>query len=176
MRSISLGPTRKGHKTSGIPYTSHVMCVCVQVFVYECMYVASTITTTTTTLLIRYGAINYAAFDVANHFMEYSGGTEEGPTAGRPQYDKLPDPAKKRLFCAAYLEVGVRCGVCSAVRWVQEYAVQFDICVYLVSSMCVPTCRRGTVASLLTRRSRRSLRRYMEVRRYRTYCTRSRAI
>lgn len=53
---------------------------------------------------LEYGGINYAAFDVANHLMEYCGGADEGNLVqGIPEYDRLPGPDAKRAFCEAYL-------------------------------------------------------------------------
>jgi len=54
---------------------------------------------------LEYGSINYAAFDVANHFMEYCGGTDEAvQVIGVPEYQRLPTSAAKRNFCEAYLK------------------------------------------------------------------------
>jgi thiamine kinase-like enzyme len=40
---------------------------------------------------LEYGSWNYAPFDVANHFMEYCGGTDE-QTLGCPDFSKLVPP------------------------------------------------------------------------------------
>jgi thiamine kinase-like enzyme len=49
---------------------------------------------------LEYGAINYAAFDIANHFMEYAGGTDEGKSdSGIPDYNRLPNNAQQIAFC-----------------------------------------------------------------------------
>ena len=59
--------------------------------------------TTTTIQLIdfEYGGVNYAAFDVANHWNEYAGGTAPGTL---PNYDWLPSPHAEIDFVRAYLE------------------------------------------------------------------------
>ena len=48
----------------------------------------------------EYGGVNYAAFDLANHWNEYAGGTEPGTL---PNYDWLPSPEAEREFVRAYL-------------------------------------------------------------------------
>eukprot|EP00812_Abedinium_dasypus_P015575 NODE_920_length_1310_cov_224.054183.p1 GENE.NODE_920_length_1310_cov_224.054183~~NODE_920_length_1310_cov_224.054183.p1 ORF type:complete len:373 (+),score=82.86 NODE_920_length_1310_cov_224.054183:108-1226(+) len=53
---------------------------------------------------LEYGSINYAAFDIAEHFMEHCGGiSDETKVMGVPEYDRLPGGAEKRAFCEAYL-------------------------------------------------------------------------
>ena len=54
---------------------------------------------------LEYGGINFAAFDVANHLMEYCGGTDEKAVRqlGVPEYDRLPGPEQRQHFCQAYL-------------------------------------------------------------------------
>jgi len=47
----------------------------------------------------EYGGANYRAFDIANHFNEWAGGTEDG----KPDYDRLPTETQKYDFCRAYL-------------------------------------------------------------------------
>lgn len=49
----------------------------------------------------EYGGINYYAYDIANHFNEYAGGTavEDNST---PNYDRCPDVDQKRAFLEAY--------------------------------------------------------------------------
>jgi len=51
---------------------------------------------------LEYVGYNYAAFDVANHFMNYAGGECLG-TQGRPEYERLPSIEIKRLFVRYYL-------------------------------------------------------------------------
>jgi len=50
----------------------------------------------------EYGGINYYAYDIANHFNEYAGGTavEDNST---PNYDRCPDADQKRAFFEAYV-------------------------------------------------------------------------
>ena len=48
----------------------------------------------------EYGGSNYVAFDIANHFNEYAGGTDNGV----PQYDQFPNEEKQRAFMDAYLQ------------------------------------------------------------------------
>lgn len=47
----------------------------------------------------EYGGLNFIAFDIANHFNEYAGGTDNGI----PQYDRFPNEEKQRDFIRAYL-------------------------------------------------------------------------
>jgi thiamine kinase-like enzyme len=47
----------------------------------------------------EYGGLNYIAFDIANHFNEYAGGTDNGI----PQYDRFPNEEKQLDFIRAYL-------------------------------------------------------------------------
>ncbi|VEU38891.1 unnamed protein product [Pseudo-nitzschia multistriata] len=51
----------------------------------------------------EYGGINYYAYDIANHFNEYAGGTAEEDHA-TPNYDRCPSAAEKRVFLEAYAE------------------------------------------------------------------------
>jgi len=48
----------------------------------------------------EYGGINYAAFDIANHFNEYAGGTEDGQT----RYELFPNKEQRRRFLTEYLD------------------------------------------------------------------------
>eukprot|EP00281_Chroomonas_sp_CCMP1168_P018627 CAMPEP_0206221296 /NCGR_PEP_ID=MMETSP0047_2-20121206/5334_1 /ASSEMBLY_ACC=CAM_ASM_000192 /TAXON_ID=195065 /ORGANISM="Chroomonas mesostigmatica_cf, Strain CCMP1168" /LENGTH=362 /DNA_ID=CAMNT_0053644011 /DNA_START=33 /DNA_END=1121 /DNA_ORIENTATION=+ len=48
----------------------------------------------------EYGGINYRGFDIANHFNEYAGGTDNG----YPEYSKFPTEAHMREFCTVYVE------------------------------------------------------------------------
>lgn len=56
----------------------------------------------------EYGGMNYASFDIANHFNEWAGGTgteKHGPGYhGHPDYDRLPNSAQRRHFCRAYMD------------------------------------------------------------------------
>lgn len=47
----------------------------------------------------EYGGSNYRGFDVANHFNEWAGGTEDG----EPDYTAVPTEAQRKAFCRAYL-------------------------------------------------------------------------
>jgi thiamine kinase-like enzyme len=47
----------------------------------------------------EYGGPNYVAFDIANHFNEYAGGTDNGV----PMYELFPTEEKQREFLVAYL-------------------------------------------------------------------------
>lgn len=47
----------------------------------------------------EYGGTNYRGFDIANHFNEWAGGTDDG----EPDYSKFPTAEQQRRFCAAYL-------------------------------------------------------------------------
>ena len=51
----------------------------------------------------EYGGINFAAFDIANHFMEFAGGTDI--PSGIPNYDWLPTKELERAFVESYLGV-----------------------------------------------------------------------
>ena len=48
----------------------------------------------------EYGGYNFRAFDIANHFNEWAGGTEDGIT----DYSRFPNPTQQRTFVRAYLE------------------------------------------------------------------------
>lgn len=47
----------------------------------------------------EYGGSNYRGFDIANHFNEWAGGTEDG----EPDYTAVPTDAQRKAFCSAYL-------------------------------------------------------------------------
>jgi len=48
----------------------------------------------------EYGGMNYRGFDIANHFNEMAGGTDNGT----PDYSLFPSREHMRMFCTAYLE------------------------------------------------------------------------
>jgi ethanolamine kinase len=48
----------------------------------------------------EYGGLNYQAFDIANHFNEFAGGTDTSV----PRYELFPNPEQQSLFITAYLE------------------------------------------------------------------------
>ena len=48
----------------------------------------------------EYGGINYSAFDIANHFNEYAGGTD----TGIPNYVWAPTPQQQETFVREYLK------------------------------------------------------------------------
>lgn len=47
----------------------------------------------------EYGSTNYRGFDIANHFNEYGGGSDDG----FPDYTNFPTPGQQAVFCKAYL-------------------------------------------------------------------------
>ena len=47
----------------------------------------------------EYGSMNFVAYDIANHFNEYAGGTDNGV----PQYDLLPTEDQQKEFIAEYV-------------------------------------------------------------------------
>ncbi len=51
----------------------------------------------------EYGGINYYAYDIANHFNEYAGGTaiEDNST---PDYNRMPSENQQKLFLEAYAD------------------------------------------------------------------------
>ncbi len=51
----------------------------------------------------EYGGMNYAAYDIANHFNEFAGGTNAEDNA-TPDYSLFPSPSIQYDFCQAYLE------------------------------------------------------------------------
>ena len=50
----------------------------------------------------EYGGVNYVAFDIANHFNEYAGGTSE-ESNGVPDYSLFPSKERRKDFITAYL-------------------------------------------------------------------------
>ena len=53
---------------------------------------------------LEYGGLNYAAFDIANHFMEWGGGTGQPETSlGVPDDARYPTAAERRAWIDAYL-------------------------------------------------------------------------
>ncbi|GMI59831.1 hypothetical protein ScalyP_jg8680 [Parmales sp. scaly parma] len=48
----------------------------------------------------EYGTVNFVAFDIANHFNEWAGGTDNG----KPNYDLLPTSAQMKSFVDKYVE------------------------------------------------------------------------
>jgi thiamine kinase-like enzyme len=55
---------------------------------------------------LEYGGLNYVAFDIANHFMEWSGGTDGygGVPVGVLDFSRVPSRVQQVAFCAAYLD------------------------------------------------------------------------
>jgi len=51
----------------------------------------------------EYGGINYFAYDIANHFNEYAGGTAEEDDS-TPDYSRCPSQDHKRIFFEAYVD------------------------------------------------------------------------
>ena len=50
----------------------------------------------------EYGGYNFAAFDIANHFNEWAGGTDNG----KPIYSKFPTREQREFFLQSYLGPG----------------------------------------------------------------------
>mmetsp|Transcript_2929 Transcript_2929/g.5492 ORF Transcript_2929/g.5492 Transcript_2929/m.5492 type:complete len:136 (-) Transcript_2929:285-692(-) len=48
----------------------------------------------------EYGGWNYVGFDIANHFNEWAGGTDDGI----PDYGLFPSLEQRRRFCADYVD------------------------------------------------------------------------
>lgn len=48
----------------------------------------------------EYGCYNYRGFDVANHFCEWAGGSDDA----KPLYEFFPSNEQQLLFCSAYLQ------------------------------------------------------------------------
>jgi len=55
----------------------------------------------------EYGGSNYAAFDMANHFNEYAGGTTAKEN-GVPDYTRFPNPERQTKFCVEYVKMTKR--------------------------------------------------------------------
>lgn len=51
----------------------------------------------------EYGGINYYAYDIANHFNEYAGGTAEEDNS-TPDYNRCPNRQEQRTFLEAYAD------------------------------------------------------------------------
>jgi ethanolamine kinase len=58
----------------------------------------------------EYGGTNFRGFDIANHFNEWAGGTDDQPDGsylgyrpGVSDYGRFPSAAQQRVFCEAYL-------------------------------------------------------------------------
>ena len=47
----------------------------------------------------EYGGLNFIAFDIANHFNEYAGGTDDGI----PRYSQFPNENMQKVFIESYL-------------------------------------------------------------------------
>ena len=55
----------------------------------------------------EYGGTNYAAFDIANHFNEYAGGTTVEDN-GVPDYSRFPNHSKQKDFIVEYVKTAKR--------------------------------------------------------------------
>lgn len=55
----------------------------------------------------EYGGSNYAAFDMANHFNEYAGGTTTKEN-GVPDYTRFPNSERQTKFCVEYVKMTKR--------------------------------------------------------------------
>ena len=71
----------------------------------------------------EYGGKNYTCFDIANHFNEWAGGTDDS----NPKYSQLPTPGEKRVFVEAYVskmyeldELGSKAGAVGGPAWCDE--------------------------------------------------------
>lgn len=51
----------------------------------------------------EYGGVNYVSFDIANHFNEHAGGTDEEDN-GVPDYGKFPSEERQEEFVRAYVQ------------------------------------------------------------------------
>ena len=58
----------------------------------------------------EYGGTNFRGFDIANHFNEWAGGTDDAPDGSYPgykpgvsDYSRFPSAQQQRVFCEAYL-------------------------------------------------------------------------
>ena len=51
---------------------------------------------------LEYSLPNFGAFDLANHFMRYCGGSDD--PSGKPNYSRFPDRQAQTAFCRTYLE------------------------------------------------------------------------
>jgi thiamine kinase-like enzyme len=51
----------------------------------------------------EYGGMNYAAFDIANHWNEHAGGTSVEEN-GTPDYTRFPDIERQMSFCVEYVK------------------------------------------------------------------------
>ena len=55
----------------------------------------------------EYGGVGYAAYDIANHFNEYAGGTSAEDN-GVPDYSRFPRRDKQKTFCEEYVREVMR--------------------------------------------------------------------
>merc|ERR1719223_93578 len=55
----------------------------------------------------EYGGVNFVAFDIANHFNEFAGGTEN--KEGQTNYNLFPSETKRRAFISSYLRTAALC-------------------------------------------------------------------
>jgi len=60
----------------------------------------------------EYGCYNYRGFDVANHFCEWAGGSDDA----KPLYEHFPTPEQQRLFCESYIDACAALGIQSRDR------------------------------------------------------------
>lgn len=51
---------------------------------------------------LEYSLPNFGAFDLANHFMRYCGGSDD--PSGKPNYSRFPNRQAQSAFCRTYLE------------------------------------------------------------------------
>lgn len=62
----------------------------------------------------EYGGMNYACFDIANHFNEWAGGTDDS----KPNYALLPSAEQKEAFIRNY--VAAKCGAASSSEEIEK--------------------------------------------------------
>ena len=67
----------------------------------------------------EYGGTNYRGFDIANHFNEWAGGTDDG----EPDYAQFPTKEQQTAYCTAYLaEMGGASDEAAVAALVEESA------------------------------------------------------
>jgi ethanolamine kinase len=64
----------------------------------------------------EYGGVNYKAFDIANHFNEFAGGTQDGVT----NYDWFPTREHQLLFLRAYLQLADEPNEATLQEWYDQ--------------------------------------------------------
>jgi ethanolamine kinase len=78
----------------------------------------------------EYGGVNYAAFDIANHFNEFAGGTsveENGVT----DYTRFPSPAQQEAFLRTYLQAS---SSLSSIDPMELESLQAEVTAFVLSN------------------------------------------